>query len=494
MNRRACVYALATGAGLLFGPMTAEKALAEPFRASGSLQIAVAAQSASAANPTLDVTFKGGNVHSIELYLDGILVNKQAINTRDGRGVISFSLDGATDGSHSVLVKAFDADGNCATTTAQWKITAQNEDVLARFTGVKQNAQIQGVFPLQIAIDSSVHNPYVTFKIDNDFLAFTNYAPYSYNWDTTKADNGAHTIGVEVLDGESLRTVQTLSLSVNVNNPGGYTRIHTDKMPATAPFKPNTPANDMTRIAAQAGQPNVRMEPSAANTLSHLGMKFAAPALRTGAAPKSGAISITRNNTRPATRSNAPPNPLAPEFVAGSPLRNGVMAPRPAELRAGTPNNLRPDAQTAAPTIGDVLDANLRPSALRHTDAAPPSRSAEPNRASHRRQHCAREIRRESGSQHGSRHDWRTRRARVPVPFRGADDACRRPVPRSGSRPRRRKCRGPSGICAEPGIRNRRQHDDAGDSPRDAGGENNSSCRGCKNGAEKTQSANVRRI
>ena len=378
MNRRACVYALATGAGLLFGPMTAEKALAGPFRASSSLQIAVAAQSASAANPTLDVTFKGGNVHSIELYLDGVLVNKQAISTRDGRGVISFSLDGATDGSHSVLVKAFDADGNCATATAQWKITASNEDVLARFTGVKQNAQIQGVFPLQISIDSSVHNPYVTFKIDNDFLAFTNYAPYSYNWDTTKADNGAHTIGVEVLDGESLRTVQTLSLSVNVNNPGGYTRIHTDKIPAPAPFKPNTPANDLTRIAAQAGQPNVRMEPLAANTLSHLGMKFAAPTLRTGQAPKSGSSGITRNNAHPAPRSNAPLNPLAPDFTAGSPLRSGIMALRPAELRAGTPTNLRPDAQTAVPTIGDVLDANLRPFTLRHTEVSPISRSAEP--------------------------------------------------------------------------------------------------------------------
>ena len=71
MNRMACAYALAAGAGLLFGPMTANTALAEPLRASGGLQIAVAAQSSGAANSTLDVTFKGGAIHAIELYLDG---------------------------------------------------------------------------------------------------------------------------------------------------------------------------------------------------------------------------------------------------------------------------------------------------------------------------------------------------------------------------------------------------------------------------------------
>ena len=167
---------------------------------------------------------------------------------------------GRQRGTHQTLVKAFDLDGNCATATATWKIAAQNEDVLAHFNGVKQNAQVQGVFPIQIAIDSSVHNPYVTFKVDNDFLAFMNYAPYTYNWDTTKADNGAHTIGVEVLDGDSLKTVQTLSLCLNVNNPGGYTKIHAEKAPAPAPLKPSTPANDIANIArsaAQAGQPSV---------------------------------------------------------------------------------------------------------------------------------------------------------------------------------------------------------------------------------------------
>ncbi len=374
MNRMACVYALATGAGLLFGPATANTALAEPLRAAGGLQIAVAAQNSSAA--TLDVSFKDGKVDAVELYLDGVLVNRQAVHTREGRGIISFSLEGATEGAHQVLVKAFDADGNCATATALWKIAAQNEDVLGHFTGVKQNAQIQGVFPIQIAIDSSVRNPYVTFKIDNDFLAFMNYAPYTYNWDTTKADNGPHSVGVEIMDGESLRTVQTLLLAVNVNNPGGLTKIHNDPKPAPA-VKPSLgPAGDIAAIArsaAQASQPNVRMGLVDGSLLSRLGVPFAAPALRPGAAPKSGAFGVTRNTARP-----APINPVAPDFFSGSPLRGAAFAPANNGLRAAVPTDTLPNAQTAAPTIDGVLDANLRPSALRHPNAALSVRSAEP--------------------------------------------------------------------------------------------------------------------
>ena len=374
MNRMACVYALAAGTGLLFGPMTANTALAEPLRVSGGLQIAVSAQNTGAANSTLDVTFKGGAIHAIELYLDGVLVNKQAIHTRDGHGVISFSLDGATDGSHQVLIKAFDADGNCATATGTWKVAPQNEDVLARFTGVKQNALVQGVFPIQIAIDESIHNPYVTFTIDNEFLATMNYAPYTYNWDTTHGDNGAHVIGVDIMDGTSLKSIQTLLLTVNVNNPGGFTKIHNDKPAVPAPVKPSTPANDIARIAAQAGQPNVRMEPFGANALSHLGMTLAAPSLRPGIAPKSG---ITRNNSRPAPRPGDA-HRLTPDFAAGNPLHNGVMAAGAPAVRAAAPANSRTNPQTAAPTMADVVDANLHPSALRHTSPAPASRFAEP--------------------------------------------------------------------------------------------------------------------
>ena len=218
----------------------------------------------------------------------------------------------------------------------------QNEDVLARFTGVKQNAQVQGVFPIQIAIDESIHNPYVTFTVDNEFLATRNYAPYTYNWDTTHGDNGAHTIGVDIMDGASLKTIQTLVLTVNVNNPGGFTKIHNDKPAAPAPVKPSAPASDIARIAAQAGQPGVRMEPFGANALSHLGMALAAPSLRPGFAPKFGASGITRNNSRPAT-GNA--NALAPDFVSGNPLPNGVMAARQPGLRAVAPTNSRPAAQ-----------------------------------------------------------------------------------------------------------------------------------------------------
>ena len=384
MNRMACVLALAAGTGLLSGP-TGTVALAEPNPAAGELQIAVTASNAtSEGTSTLDVTFKGGSVRAIELYLDGVLMKKQAMQTREGRGVISFALDGISAGSHSVLIKAFDADGNCATSTAQWKVSAQEADVLARFVGLRPNVQVQGVLPIQLTIDSSVRNPYVTFTIDNDFLACMNYAPYTYNWDTTKAENGRHTVGVEVLDGDSLKTVQTLSMLVNVNNQGGYTKIHTEKTPA-APEKiaPNTPAAAIAKIArgvAENSKPGVRMEPqTGANDLSHLGMNFAAPSTRPGRAPKSEAFGgVTRSATRPAPR-RSDAHSIAPDFAPGTPLHNGLTALRnSAALRVGAPGTLTPAPVNSAPTVDSVLDATLHPSALRHNGAAPAMRSIEP--------------------------------------------------------------------------------------------------------------------
>ena len=363
MKRMACVIALATGTGIMLGS-SATSAIAEPyFAAPNGLQIALAAPtlSADATTTTLDVSFKGGKIASVELYLDGTLVKQQPIHTRENKGVISFSLDGLAEGGHDVLIKAFDADGSTATATAKWKIAAADNSALNTLVGLKKGQQVQGVVPLQISIEDAIQNPYVSFYIDNDFLAMMNYAPFTYNWDSTKAANGLHTIRAEVLDGDTSRTLKTVTMEINVNNPGGYTKIHKDDKPLPAPnTKPVTPANAVTDIAhgfAESALPGNNIEPmSIAGVMARAKHDLAAPAVRSGSAPHSG---ITRSNTAPVS----PTIGHAPS-VTHPIIANLLLNTAPDTI---TPNtNLMPDA------------AALHPAATHLLPAAPTVRTAAP--------------------------------------------------------------------------------------------------------------------
>ena len=132
----------------------------------------------------LDVRFHGGNVRLIELFIDGARLTRYPLSTRDGRGVIHFTVDPSllSEGSHEVLIKAYEADGTCATTTTQIVVASADLNALARFELPRRNSEVQGLVPIHIKIDLSIMDPYVTFTVDNDFLAFRNYAPYDYNW------------------------------------------------------------------------------------------------------------------------------------------------------------------------------------------------------------------------------------------------------------------------------------------------------------------------
>ena len=362
MKRMACVIALATGTGIMLGS-SATSAIAEPyFAAPNGLQIALAAPtlSADATTTTLDVSFKGGKIASVELYLDGALVKQQPIHTRENKGMISFSLDGLAEGGHDVLVKAFDADGNTATATAKWKIASSDNSALNTLVGLKKGQQVQGVVPLQISIEDAIQNPYVSFYVDNDFLAMMNYAPFTYNWDSTKAANGLHTIRAEVLDGDTTRTLKTVTMEINVNNPGGFTKIHKDDNPLPAhDTKPTTPAADLANIAqgaAESALPGNKIEPmSIAGVLARARHDLAAPTVRNGSAPGFG---LTKNNAvpdRPAA-GHAPSmtNPIIANLLPNTPAghdcpEHELDTRRRSAPRCHTPSACRADCPRLRP-------------------------------------------------------------------------------------------------------------------------------------------------
>jgi len=308
MKRMACAVALAAGSGLT--GLAALPTLADPNPATSAsgLQVAVVPPGTVSGQTTipLDVKFHGGNIRVIELFVDGTQLTRQAISTRDGRGTVHFSLDPTlfTEGSHEVLIKAYEADGTCATTTTQVMVAAAETNGPARIEWPKTKAEVQGIVPIKIKIDPSIMDPYVTYTVDNDFLAFRNYAPYVYNWDTSKMDNGPHSIGIEVMDGRTLQVVQKIKLVVNVKNVMGFTKI--------------PPSNGVVQVKPENG--------NVAETVEKVA-KSAEPS--TGFSARDAALNLARgsaNASQPFVRHNAIPSGFRTNSViknGGSPGRYG---------------------------------------------------------------------------------------------------------------------------------------------------------------------------
>lgn len=261
MKRMACALALAAGTGVVLGA-SRQSVLADPAPAAvaSGLQVEVVSPGATVGDSTinLDVKFRGGNLRSIELYIDGTLIKKQTIRTRSGHGTIRFALDSAlvAEGRHDVRIVAADAEGNTATATSRWNLAYEKLNESVRFQYPRKNEMVQGVVPIEIKLDDTLRKPYVMFFVDNDFLALINFPPYTYNWDSSHVPNGVHTLGVEAYDGETLAKVKAHNLHITVNNPGGFTARQND-----IPDLNRNAAKPTPKIGAPNGLPPAESAP-----------------------------------------------------------------------------------------------------------------------------------------------------------------------------------------------------------------------------------------
>jgi hypothetical protein len=353
----ACAVAL--GTGVAFG-VTAHPALADPIpmKLLRGLQIQLSAPGTvdGSESVLLDVQFRGGNVRSIELYIDGALVKQQAIGTQEGRGVISFALEAMllTAGSHDILIKAFDQNGNVATATTRLRVKAEESSSLVRLVNPKKNAMVQGVLPLEVTLDASLKNPYVAFFLDNDFLALSNFAPYTYNWDSAKVANGRHVLTVKVYDGETAAQVHMISIPIRVNNPGGFTNRQ-EETPDLRQPQSGGPVAKRLHVAAEMALPENR------GVLNGVGSGLAS-ALRANIAPL---------NSRPAPITSDPFNPVVPQ-IAPKPLAPAQSVALASPDNQPLPTTARPpierlpgvfsrlsNPQDLAPLTGDAQPGQL---------------------------------------------------------------------------------------------------------------------------------------
>ncbi len=331
MNRLACalVLAVATLAGIACPGF----ARAAPQRAQTGMTLSILTPDPGSIvdRAAVDVSFRGGSVDTVELYLDGALIAKRQISTAQSRGVISFSIETLqlTEGSHDLQVKTFGPDGKSATSTAKLRIPGLDLNAPVRISYPQNGIQVNGIVPIRVFMDQDIQRqrPYVTFFVDKELKVLKNYPPYEYAWDTTKVMNGWHIVEAWTQSPEAVSPTKARPVHVNVNNSGGETKKQ-DKIEdlRTAAKTPETTAQNPAKAQI------VRPDAVAAS-------KGNSPDV-TGKTPLDFRISSAKPKDEQSLRSN---DPRIYKLAQNS---------NPAVVQPDvTPNNARVDSRVTAPKL-----------------------------------------------------------------------------------------------------------------------------------------------
>ncbi|MBM3496693.1 MAG: hypothetical protein FJX72_20590, partial [Armatimonadetes bacterium] len=180
---------------------------------------------------SLDVSYRGGAVEAVEVYLDGAVVAKRQLGSVQTHGVITFTLDTMlmTEGNHDLVIKAFGPDGKSVEAPARIRIPGADLSAPVRIAYPANGIEVSGTVPIRVKVDTDLQRekPYVTFFIDRELKVLRNFPPYEYNWDTTKYVNGWHVVEAWTQSADMASPYKSRPVNVSVNNSGGFTQRQT---------------------------------------------------------------------------------------------------------------------------------------------------------------------------------------------------------------------------------------------------------------------------
>jgi hypothetical protein len=159
-------------------------------------------------------------VTKVEFYLDGVL------QFADTTSPYAWSWDTttATNASHSLTAKAYDAALNVGTSTAV-SVTVNNTggDVTpptVSITAPLNGATVVGTVSVTATASDNVGVTKVEFYLDGALKSTDTTSPYSWSWDTTTTTNASHTLTAKAYDA-ALNVGTSAAVTVTVNNPTG---------------------------------------------------------------------------------------------------------------------------------------------------------------------------------------------------------------------------------------------------------------------------------
>jgi hypothetical protein len=158
-------------------------------------------------------------VSRVEFYLDGV------VKATDSTSPYSFSWDTTrvSNGSHTLVSKAYDAAGNVGTSSAV-TVSVQNSALDTTrpgctITAPASGASVSGTVSFNVSASDNVAVSHVDFYVDGVLRATDTTSPYSFSWDTISNSNGGHTLLAKAYDAAG-NVGTSASVSVTVQNGG----------------------------------------------------------------------------------------------------------------------------------------------------------------------------------------------------------------------------------------------------------------------------------
>lgn len=294
-------------------------------------------------------------VAKLRVFLDGQTVTERIFETPSVRGNSSFRWDTTRtpNGRHQIDVQAFSSNGDyLGMSTCVVMVLNKPADFVApkvAVTNPKEGEIVSGVKTISIsASDDSGIDPLVSVFVDSSLKSVSNTKPYTYDWDTTKLDNGPHVITAKAAD-EADNQAGTKPVKVIVRNSTG------PQISAQSAAKPV-----ITISVADASKPAVSGQQAASN---------ATPAEKTAAKVNESArvtppqttteasgMVPTGKSPKPAAAASQvaavpqliPARPAAVKLspAPSKPVTIAVQAPKPATMAKASP---APVTEVAAP-------------------------------------------------------------------------------------------------------------------------------------------------
>ncbi len=162
-------------------------------------------------------------VNRVLFMIDGVVVSTDTSSPYRYSWVTSTS----GNGSHALSARAFDSAGNSAL-SADVTVTVANAgpDITApsvSLTSPSNGASVSGTVSLAATASDSVGVTRVEFLLDGSLLNSDTSSPYSYNWNTTSASNGSHTIIARAYDAAGNNASSSVNVTVSNGGPADTT-------------------------------------------------------------------------------------------------------------------------------------------------------------------------------------------------------------------------------------------------------------------------------
>lgn len=175
-------------------------------------------------SPILTVRYTGANAALVELRVNGESLGTRTVTASQASGETNFTLNLSElkDGDNEVEIRLFDRTGKLVGSDHTNISTEQSMQGPVYLTTPKMGASVMGPVEIKVGFGQTLKSSYVSFFVDNNFKAMTNFPPYSFVWDTTRETNGWHEVEAWAIDDAST-TYKTRKVRIFVNNPGGRT-------------------------------------------------------------------------------------------------------------------------------------------------------------------------------------------------------------------------------------------------------------------------------